>query len=307
MRKYCLLGIQEESESSYHLYYVLLGNVFDDRTLTYEIDGIYAIQEKISIRFRSSLLQLQNYFNRVFYIPIELYHHSAFIGKFSNGTTCTSFSNILILGSTKLSLASSLPIIDSLEEFFNVPDYTIQTTGKCPLHIDQLDNLPTIEYEVALKLILPQSPKVVLDKPLPISEFSKLVDGDGDGPLQHDDVAIDLNIDIDSAAEDESGDDIDAKWEPLPSPKLQMTPCSANFVLLSNMNEVPKTPCSATKIIPRTFSYKLTLQEIAFNQIPEAGVWQIRYRVHCVRNTKFQTYLSFAVFTIPRRTIRSPD
>lgn len=196
------------------------------------------------------------------------------------------------LGSTKLSLASSLPIIDSLEEFFNVPDYTIKATGKCPLHIDQPDNLPTIEYEVALRLIVPQSPKTALDVPMPISEINNLVDADGDGdiPLRPDDVAIDLNIDIDSPAEEESGDDIDAKWEPLPSPKPQMTPCSAKF--LSNLNEISKTPCSATKTIPRTFSYKLMLQEIAFNQIPEAGVWQIRYMEYIgVHNKKFHTFI----------------
>lgn len=175
-----------------------------------------------------------------------------------------------------------MPLIESLEEFFNVPEYTIKTTGKCPLHIDQPDNLPTIEYEVALRLIVPKSPNAVVDTPLPISEMNNLLDGDGEDPLLQDDVAIDLNIDIDSPAEEESGDDIDAKWEPLPSPKPQMTPCSAN--LLSNLNAVP--PCSATKTVPRTFSYKLTLQEISFNQIPEPGVWQIRYGEYIINITQ---------------------
>lgn len=45
-------------------------------------NGLYSIQEKISISFKSSLKTLKEYFQKVFYIPIDLYYNDSIIGNY---------------------------------------------------------------------------------------------------------------------------------------------------------------------------------------------------------------------------------
>ncbi|KAL5274189.1 CEP120 family protein [Megaselia abdita] len=45
-------------------------------------NGLYSIQEKISISFKSSLKTLKEYFKKVFYIPIDLYYNDSIIGNY---------------------------------------------------------------------------------------------------------------------------------------------------------------------------------------------------------------------------------
>lgn len=45
-------------------------------------NGLYSIQEKIAIHFRSSLRSLKEYFRRVLYIPIDLYYNDTIVGEF---------------------------------------------------------------------------------------------------------------------------------------------------------------------------------------------------------------------------------
>lgn len=44
-------------------------------------DGQFSIQEKITIHFRASPNTIREYFNRVFYIPLEVCCNNSIIGK----------------------------------------------------------------------------------------------------------------------------------------------------------------------------------------------------------------------------------
>lgn len=63
--------------------YILLGSSTEDRLLTAEDNLLYSIEEKITIHFRSSLSKLREYFQKVFYIPIDLYCDNVLIGVFN--------------------------------------------------------------------------------------------------------------------------------------------------------------------------------------------------------------------------------
>lgn len=43
--------------------------------------GKFSIQEKITIQFRASPKTIQEYFNNIFYIPVELCCNNAIIGE----------------------------------------------------------------------------------------------------------------------------------------------------------------------------------------------------------------------------------
>lgn len=44
-------------------------------------DGSYILQEIIAINIRTSLKALQKYFEKIFYIPVQIYYKHSVIGK----------------------------------------------------------------------------------------------------------------------------------------------------------------------------------------------------------------------------------
>lgn len=66
---------------SFRFQYDLLGTPSFVELLPKE-NGLYSIQEKISINFKSSLKSLNTYFNQIFYIPIDLYYNDSIIGNY---------------------------------------------------------------------------------------------------------------------------------------------------------------------------------------------------------------------------------
>lgn len=66
---------------SFGFQYDLLGTPTKVELIPKE-NGLYSIQEKISISFKTSLKTLKEYFKKIFYIPIDLYYNDSIIGNY---------------------------------------------------------------------------------------------------------------------------------------------------------------------------------------------------------------------------------
>lgn len=75
--------LREDAESSnkYQLNYNLLGTRSENSKIIYDPSGKYYINEKITIKFRSSLVDLKAYFMKIFYIPIEILYGDEVVGE----------------------------------------------------------------------------------------------------------------------------------------------------------------------------------------------------------------------------------
>lgn len=70
-------GLNEKFEISYNL----LGTRSENSKLLRDESGKYLINEKITMRFRSSLDDLKAYFMKIFYIPVDVLYDDEVIGK----------------------------------------------------------------------------------------------------------------------------------------------------------------------------------------------------------------------------------
>lgn len=69
----------DRSCHEFYINYMLLGNPHI-RSLDKKFNRIHQIQEKVSINFRSSLKSLKEYFDNIFYIPIEVFRYTRRLG-----------------------------------------------------------------------------------------------------------------------------------------------------------------------------------------------------------------------------------
>ncbi|XP_055901893.1 uncharacterized protein LOC129938388 isoform X2 [Eupeodes corollae] len=134
----------------FRLHYDILGCP-TDLILVENSDGIYNINEKITINFKSSLESLKDYLRRVFYIPIDLYYNENIIGNYT-------FKLVNLLPSS-LELLERSDLWEVKESFSFVTVFDILETSARPV----VDYVFCVTYIPAVKLLSPRLP-VVIDK-----------------------------------------------------------------------------------------------------------------------------------------------
>ncbi|XP_046806764.1 uncharacterized protein LOC111690195 isoform X2 [Lucilia cuprina] len=133
----------EIKKRSFVFQYDFLGNV-TNIDIFINTNDFYTINQKFSINFRSSLKALRLYFQRVFYIPINLYD-----------------MNDIAIAKYDFNIS---PLLPEEVQFFNKKSVNLWT--KCgSFHFDIFNNLPNssskisplVDYIVTLELITPNS------------------------------------------------------------------------------------------------------------------------------------------------------
>lgn len=71
----------EQENSKFLVKYNLLGTRSVNSKIIYDASGKYCINEKITIKFRSSLDDLKAYFMKIFYLPIEVLYCDEVVGN----------------------------------------------------------------------------------------------------------------------------------------------------------------------------------------------------------------------------------
>lgn len=130
--------VQKDSSQEFYINYDLLGNQHT-RPLDKKFNRSHQIQEKVSIKFRSSLSALQEYFEKIFYIPLEV------------------MSGEKTLGSLEIKL-SDLITTTNLQEYLEKHSTSVcEIEGRCEIklaHAMQSDeNRPVLEFKASVQYI----------------------------------------------------------------------------------------------------------------------------------------------------------
>lgn len=125
----------DRSCHEFYINYMLLGNPHI-RSLDKKFNRIHQIQEKVSINFRSSLKSLKEYFDNIFYIPIEVYRSTRRIGTL------------------EIRLKNNIPSTN-LQEFIQIYPKGYEFDGVAEIKTAQKDedsqNQPVMEYKVMIQ------------------------------------------------------------------------------------------------------------------------------------------------------------
>lgn len=238
--------------------YVLLGNNHS-KQLDRKFNRTHQIQEKISINFRSSLTVLKEYFEHVFYIPLDV------------------FMNDKLIGSLEIRLNHILEDIGLQEYLSKYPNGQTRTGTieiKTPVAIDSI-NKPVLEYKV---MVLHQGTRVF--DPEENFENLTLVDANAGGDCYRE-VLVDTKKEQ-PINEAESNDKIPVELveHQEPDRKVQEVPSKVSFIQsektdISMILQVKES--GKVSEIPRLFSYNMQLVSMTFNKRPHAGIWQVSF------------------------------
>lgn len=253
----------------FHIQYILFGSPSEDRLLVPTTGGQFSILEKINIHFRASLATIRDYFQKVFYIPIEVYCNNSVIGRIR-------FS--VLIPPPLDPTARRAKIYEVYDRCYFAPSATA-TALFAPI---DGEDAPWIEYEFVLELLHPLSPQLS-----PQLQLSPQPDVQQQPPPVE---AVALELPAASSSSIDFGGAGD-------QPKTR-TPHSQRVSLVrteNNNNNVSTTaimpveqagsPAPApwsvaltpntAKVTPKTFSYQLTLQQVRFTRKVEPGIWQV--------------------------------
>lgn len=268
-----------ESDRKFHINYALWGIPHSTQQLEKKFNRIYKLREKVSINFRSSLALLQEFFEKVFYIPFEL------------------MSESVVIGSAELKLGE-LITTTSLKEFLDKnPLSAYEIDGICPIKTTHAvlpdTSFPLMEYKLTIEYISTKKlhQTELLNQYMRHKEIDVQAGGDQgklhetqispvrEQSLKSSKVAIQEKRHVLSdIPEDRSESNASVQVKVLKStdsvkkssPVTQFEKADIESIL--NSQHVGKLA-----ELPRLFSYNLRFQSIKFNRKPERGTWQFSF------------------------------
>lgn len=260
-------------DKEFYINYVLLGNPHT-RALNKKFNRSHQIQEKISINFRTTLSALAEYFEKIFFIPLEV------------------VSGNKVLGAAELKLDKLIQfngLTDFLEKnplnFYEFEDVCLIKTLQ---DLQSHTNRPMLEYKMTIKYIATK--KLHQTEYLESYQRSQSVDfqGGGDQPRLEEKVSPPKRRALSDIAEVQTESSDSHKGKTLGAPKSSCTKIPENSTAITKPSTSASHPSDIDMILnasqkgevselPRIFSYNLQLGSIKFNKRPEKGVWQLSF------------------------------
>lgn len=242
---------------------MLLGNPHT-RVLSKKFNRSHLIQEKISINFRTTLAALAEYFDKVFFLPLEIMS-----GKKVLGAAELKFGRLTVIKDLKLFLEENPTQVFEFEDIC-----TIKTLKE----LSPTSNRPIVEYKMSIHYV--STKKLHQTERLESYKKSQEVDMQGGGDFQEKLPPSVTNpkrrtlSDIQEVQSDSTGSNQNKsgtkKLPNVPSKSCPTKPADIESILNSNLD-------GQASELPRIFSYNLQLCAIKFNKKPEKGVWQISF------------------------------
>lgn len=277
----------ESDKSNQELYinYILLGNQHT-RILDKKFNRTHHIQEKVSINFRSSLKTLREYFEKIFFIPIEIMSGKQLLGsaniKLSEFIKCIELKDFLGKFHTGLFEVDGISNIKSAQQIDpnqNHPileyRFSIQYIATKKLHQTELLETYKKCQEIDLKAggDHAQEQSIVLPTiKMPIGEECPKI---FDIPDNRSEAVLSLK----TKKADVEKSSLDCK-------KLSYAKSDSNMKLGASFTQPEKTDIDSIlktqdngqiSEIPRLFSYNLQITSIKFDHKPEKGIWQMSF------------------------------
>lgn len=240
------------------------------RLLDKKFNRSHQIQEKVSINFRSSLADLQEYLEKIFFIPLEL-----LCGDQILGTAEVKANQLIKTTSLKEFLEknpSSLLEIDELSD--------IKTSHE--LHPSS--NRPIIEYKLSIQYIATQKlhQTVCLENYKRNQEIDLQAGGDCIEERHQPIVRGPKNKTLSDIPEVRSESENSNRVKSVTVAKHVDSKKNANLhiepnSLVQQSEKADMLDSNQTQELPRLFSYNLQLKSIKFNRTPEKGIWQLSF------------------------------
>lgn len=238
----------------FHIQYTLFGNASHTRTLNQTSGGgspgnandIHPIREKIVIRFRSSLAALRLYFQKIFFIPVDVY----------------SAADTLI-GRVDIQVSAEMPDTADVQQFteqYACVGHTHSAHGQCLIQGmaagEPNDTFVDYEFQLAYEQVAEDAAQHELSGKLSVHT-----------PLRFDDDSIG------DAYESSARDSICSMTHLSEPPTVEYTEIDVlpGDEQLSTEEPIVERP----ETVHQTFSYKLRLQTIKFTKKPATGIWQL--------------------------------
>lgn len=227
------------------------------RQLDQKFNRLHQIQEKVLIKYRSSLGSLKEYLEKVFYIPLEV----------------TSGEHVL--GVAVIKLDQLIPTTD-LTEFLEMNQAAVYVMdGTCDVKPSQAlppgSSQPKVEFTATLQYVATK--KLHQTELLQIYKRQQDVESQAGG-----DSLQDLPVSVKSSA--------------LQVRHMQAVPSEVKTVGVGQQAPVKPSDLQSNKIdvesilteqggsiaeLPRLFSFNICVTSIEFQQKPEKGVWQLSF------------------------------
>lgn len=235
---------------------MLMGNKHT-RQLDQKFNRLHQIQEKVLIKYRSSLGSLKEYLEKVFYIPLEV------------------TSGEQVLGVAMIKLDQLIPTTD-LTEFLEMNQAAVYVMdGTCDVKPSQAlppgSSQPKVEFTATLQYVATK--KLHQTELLQIYKRQQDVESQAGG-----DSLQDLPVSVKSSA--------------LQVRHMQAVPSEVKTVGVGQQAPVKPSDPQSNKIdvesilteqggsiaeLPRLFSFNICVTSIEFQQKPEKGVWQLSF------------------------------
>ena len=251
-----LIPDDEDAESELYINYVLLGNPHT-RALNKKFNRCHQIQEKISINFRTTLAALAEYFDKIFFVPLEVMSGSRVLGA-----TEIKLGPVVKIHELQMFLEKNPSHLFEIDAIANV-----KTLKEIPSNV----NKPILEYKLAIQYVATK--KLHQTECLEIYQRNQEVDiqGGGDGCSEEKPAPSVQSprrkalSDILEVRSDGSKKSSKGKAKEKPADKADIA------LLLKEHQE------GEVSELPRIFSYNLQLSSIKFNKKPEKGTWQLSF------------------------------
>lgn len=259
---------EDDSPQDLFVNYILLGNPHTI-PLDKKFNRSHQIQEKVSINFRSSLDDLQKYFEKIFFIPFEI------------------VSGDLVLGTTEIKL-NQLIKTKNLQAFLEkYPSTVLEIDEVCSIktanELQQNTNRPILEFKMAIKYVatrkLHQTECLEMHKKIQriLQDCDRKAGGDQPSVRSLKSKALsdipEVRSDSGSSSNKIRAVGVAKATEPkhnmlIQKPSIMM---SEKTDIKSNQDDGPISD------LPRLFSYNLKLNFIKFYRRPEKGIWQLSF------------------------------
>lgn len=247
------LSSLDQANQEFFISYILLGNNHS-RKLDRKFNRTHQIQEKISINFRSSLRALQEYFEEIFYIPIEVYLDSKMIA-----TTEIRLNKII----------ATIDLQECLKKYQSCFEYDGAIEIKCISPLNDAQQIPIMEYTIKVQY---QATRKLHQLELVGNNKTQVVDQKAGGDAQperlfaspttkstdfHDDKSKNSKRSTQSAPNMKEQEEVEI---------VTMSPNKVRPVISENMQE-----------LSHLFSYNMRIEHINFTKKPPKGIWQISF------------------------------
>ncbi|CAG9809172.1 unnamed protein product [Chironomus riparius] len=250
------------SNRDFFINYILLGNNHS-RKLDRKFNRTHQIQEKISINFRSSLKSLHNYFENIFYVPVEIYSDNKMIGSVEIRLD---------------QLITSFSLQEFIDKYPKGKEYDGVETIKTQNNVET-QNRPILEYKV---LIIYQGTRKLHQNELfenYASTEMKIDEKAGGDYIPNIKAQSNVEQIEDESSESEKSSAVEVKSVGIGKKKTEQDlQQKASQPEKTNIDSMLKDhECGKTSEIQRLFSYNLQLKSMKFNKKPHKGIWQISF------------------------------